>query len=151
VEDFMIGLGVFFGFTMLVSVFLSWETYIGQENFFLIRTSEFLGVDNNSFDLLFGLHFFPILGTLLFIVFISLAKKNKSFGIIALVVSLICFVIGAYNIFETLTSEDMYNPGLGLWLYTIASLITLVISILITIKRDLLEKNLFGKLFDAEK
>ncbi|MDQ7816626.1 MAG: hypothetical protein RDU14_06325 [Melioribacteraceae bacterium] len=146
----MIGLGIFFGLTMLVSVFISWETYVGQDNMWLTRISEFLGIDNSSFDMLLGLHFLPIACTLIFILGISLAMKHTAFRIMALVASIICFVIGAYNIlyYLVISVEVNYKPGGGLWLFAIASLCSLIVSILIVFKKSLLEKKPFSKLMD---
>lgn len=141
----MIGLGIFFGLTMLVSVFLPWETYTGEDYAWTIRFSEFFGIHNSSFDNLFGLDFLPILCALIFIIGISLAKKHTSWRVLALIGSFICFAIGIYNVF---TPEISYVPGFGLWLFAITGLLTFVISILILINKNLLEKKLFGKLMD---
>jgi hypothetical protein len=148
----MIGLGIFFGITMLVSVFISWETYVGQNNMWLTRISEFFGISNNSFDMLFGLHFLPIGCTLIFILGISLAKRHTAFRITALATSLLCFVIGLYNIlfYLVISAEVNYIPGGGLWLFTSASLLSLIVSALIVFKKSLLEKKLFGKLMDQQ-
>lgn len=146
----MIGLGILFGIISIVSVFIQWETYVGEETMWLTRISGFLGIDNNSFDLLFGLHFLPIACTLIFIIGISLAKKHVAFRVTAIAASLICFVIGAYNImyYLVLNAEVYYIPGGGLWLFTSASLLSLIVSALIVIKKSLLEKKLFSKIMD---
>lgn len=146
----MIGLGVLFGIVSIVSVFIQWETYVGQDNMWLTRMSEFFGINNNSFDLLFGLHFLPIACTLIFILGISLSKKHIAFRITALAASLLCFVIGLYNILHYLViSVDVnYISGGGLWLFTSAGLLSLIVSALIVFKKSLLEKKLFSKLMD---
>lgn len=146
----MIGLGIFFGLTMLVSVFIQWETYVGEDTMWLTRISEFLGIENSSFDMLFGLHFLPIVCALIFIIGISLAKRHTAFRITALATSLICFVIGVYNIlfYLVISAEVNYIPGGGLWLFTSASLLSLIVSALIVLNKNLLEKKLFSKLMD---
>lgn len=146
----MIGLGIFFGLTMLVSVFIQWETYVGEDTMWLTRISEFLGIENSSFDMLFGLHFLPIVCALIFIIGISLAKRHTAFRITALATSLICFVIGVYNIlfYLVISAEVNYIPGGGLWLFTSASLLSLIVSALIVFNKNLLEKKLFSKLMD---
>ncbi|HOI29194.1 MAG TPA: hypothetical protein PLZ15_05470 [Melioribacteraceae bacterium] len=146
----MIGLGIFFGLTMLVSVFIQWETYVGEDTMWLTRISEFLGIENSSFDMLFGLHFLPIVCALIFIIGISLAKRHTAFRITALATSLLCFVIGVYNIlfYLVISAEVNYIPGGGLWLFTSASLLSLIVSALIVFNKNLLEKKLFSKLMD---
>jgi len=148
----MQAIGILFGIIMLVSVFIPWETYIGQEYMWLTRISTFLGIDNRSFDRLFNLDFLPIAATLFFILGISLAKKHITWKITALVASLIGFAIGTYNILKCLfiSRETDYVPGVGLWIFAIVSLLALALSILILIKKGWLEKKLFQKLFDEE-
>jgi len=148
----MRALGILFGIIIIVSVFLPWETYIGKDYMFLIRMSTFLGIDNRSFDLLFHLDFLPIALTLVFILSISLANKHITWRISALVCSLIIFVIGTYNILHYLFigKEKDYIPGDGLWIFAIVCLFALVLSILLLTKKNLLDKKLFQKLFDAE-
>lgn len=146
----MIGLGILFGLVSIISVFIQWETYVGEDTMWLTRISEFLGIENSSFDMLFGLHFLPIVCTLIFIIGISLAKRHVVFRITAFAASLICFVIGAYNIlfYLVISAEVNYIPGGGLWLFTSASLLSLIVSALIVFNKSLLEKKLFSKLMD---
>lgn len=146
----MIGLGVLFGIVSIVSVFIQWETYVGQDNMWLTRISDFLGIDNSSFDMLLGLHFLPIACTLIFILGIALARKHTAFRIAALTSSMICFVIGLYNVlyYLVINVDVNYIPGGGLWLFTSASLLSLIVSALIVFKKSLLEKKIFSKLMD---
>jgi len=100
----MIAIGFLLGALSIVSVFLPWEVYVGNQQFYLARINEFMGITNNSYDNLFGVDFLPILCTLLFMLCFCLAKIHASFRILALASSLVSFAIGAYNIVSTLQS-----------------------------------------------
>jgi len=142
----MQAIGILFGIASLVSVFLPWEHYIGSSSVFAVAISSFLGIENKSLDRLFGLDFLPITGTLIFILGFSLAKKHLAWRIIALFGSLVCTIIGIYNILFYIFSPKIpnYQPGYGLWIFAIANLLALVLSIMILNKKELLEKKLSG-------
>ncbi len=135
----MKAIGILFGIIMIVSVFIPWEIYTGQENLFLTRISYFLGIKNYAFDSL------SILCTLLFIVSISLANKHITWRILTLIFSLICAFTSIHSLllYNFLGKEPNYVAGTGLWLFSIASLLALILSILILLKKNLLEKKLF--------
>ena len=84
-------MGIMCGIASLISVFLPWE------RFYIYPVSYFLGIENRSFDRVFGLDFLPIACTLIFILGFSLAKKHIAWRIIALFGSLVCAIIGVYN------------------------------------------------------
>ena len=119
-------LGVLFGIVMLASVFVPWDP-----NTVLIRISFFLGIQNYSFDRLFGVDFLPILGTIFFILAIVLSRKHIAWRICALCTSSIVFVIASYTFIE------YWAPGVGLWIFAITSILAVALSILLISKKNL--------------
>ena len=148
----MKAIGILFGIIMLISVFLPWEAYVGQDYMFLLRVSRFFGIHTKSFDRLFNLDFLPIVTTLVFMLSVLLSQKHLTWKIFALLGSLIGFVVGTYNIFYYyfISERTDYIPGDGLWIFATLSLLALVLSILILTKKYLLKYKLFQKLFVSE-
>ena len=145
----MQAIGIISGIIMVISAFLPWETYVGEDSVWLIRISYFLGIQNNSFDSLLRLEFLPLAATLLLMLSFSLVKKHVTWKITALLTSLICLVIGTYDILHFYLSWFERVPGVGLWIFTILALLCFVLSLLAITKKQLLEKKLFTKIFDS--
>ena len=135
--------GIMCGIASLISVFLHWERYIGPNSVYPAPISYFLGIENRSIDRVFGLDFLPIACTLIFILGFSLAKKHIAWRIIAFFGSLVCTITGGYSFLFYMLSDKVreYRPGLGLRIFAASSLLALVLSILILIKKRSIGKE----------
>jgi len=137
----MQAVGIIFGIASIVSIFLPWEHYVGQDSLYASRVSSFLGSVNQSFDYLFHLDFLPAVGALAILLGFSLAKKHMVWRILALIGALVGALIGIQNVLFYLQREPYFQPGIGLWIFAVVNVFALVLSILILANRDLLEKK----------
>jgi hypothetical protein len=116
--------GLFMGVLMGASLFMEWEAVI--KGLGSGRVNEFLGFEFAFYFRFLGLRldFLPFILTFIFFIAIVLAKK-ASWNIVALLAAALGLGIGVWN-FVFFHTDPNLRAGLGLWIFTAASLLAAV-------------------------
>jgi hypothetical protein len=122
-------LGILMGLIMAGSFFLSWQAV--TNGMALAQAGTFLGIKTNVFFSFLGreLDFLPIVLTLILILAMALGKQ-KLWKIVGLLSAFLCLAAAARDI-RRLLPQDSLKPGIGLWIFAVASFVALVVAVLL--------------------
>lgn len=122
--------GTLLGLMIILGAFLPWISVFPAEGGEEWVTRNFFGLSIHSSDPLLGIHYFPIVGGVLFMAFVALAHKGVLWKIVGSVIAfLIVLLVGYRYLFSLMTTPegDAVAIRFGLFLTLFASLLGAVV------------------------